>query len=225
MRLLVVEDSKRLRESLSLGLRGAGYAVDEASDGQQGLWQAQSNEYDVIILDLMLPMLDGLSVLQRLRQAGNDTHVLILTAKDLLEDKVLGLRRGADDYLVKPFAFDELLARIEALIRRQHGRKAPNIVIGPIAIDTAARTVTREGTRLDISSREFSVLEFLAMRRGQIVDRMSIESHVYDANAELMSNVVDSVIYSLRKKIDLPGQPSLIRTRRGMGYEMVESVE
>ena len=225
MRLLLIEDSERLRDNLTLGLRRAGFAVDGAGDGQQGLWLAQSHPYDVIILDVMLPQLDGLTVLQRLRQGGSDTNVLLLTAKDRLQDKIDGLQRGADDYMVKPFAFEELLARLGALVRRRHGSRSPLITVGPISVDTTARTVSRDGERLELSAREFAVIEYLALRRGQIISRTDIETHVYDGNTELMSNVVDTVICALRKKIDSPGQPSLIRTRRGMGYEMLEHTD
>ncbi len=225
MRLLVVEDSTRLRESLLIGLRGAGYAVDEAADGEQGLWLAQSHQYDVIILDRMLPLMDGLEVLRRLRLSKCNAHVLMLTARDRVEDKVDGLRCGADDYLVKPFAFDELLARIESLVRRHHGHKSPTISLGRIQIDVAARTVSRDGGRLDLSAREFAILEYLATRRGHIISRSQIEEHVWGREAELMSNVVDTVVYNLRKKLDTDEGGSLIHTRRGMGYEIVTEEE
>lgn len=218
MRILLVEDSDRLRRSVGTGLRRAGYAVDVSGDGEEGLWYALGHEYDVVILDLMLPRLDGLSLLRRLREAGKDTHVLILTAKDTVEDRVLGLRTGSDDYLVKPFAFDELLARVEALARRAHGVKQPVIRVADLAIDPAARTVLRDGLPLELPPREFALLEYLAVRQGKIVTRAEVESHVYDERAEPMSNVVDAAIYAIRKKIDPPGGPSLIQTRRGVGY-------
>jgi DNA-binding response OmpR family regulator len=218
MHVLLVEDSERLGRHVTAGLQKAGYAVDLAVDGEEGLWYARTNSYDVLVLDLMLPKLDGLSLLRKLREMGNQTHVLILTAKDAVDDRVLGLRTGADDYLVKPFAFDELLARIEALARRAHGVKQPTIRIGHIEIDTSSRTVRRGGELLELPPREYSLLEYLAMRQGQLVTRTEIESHIYDAQAELMSNVVDAAIYSLRKKIDVSGGKSLIQTRRGMGY-------
>jgi DNA-binding response OmpR family regulator len=224
MRLLVIEDSQRLRESLVTGLRHAGYAVDACADGSQGLWSAASNPYDVIVLDLMLPAMDGLSVLRAIRTRQINSHVLILTAKDELQDKVAGLRSGADDYLVKPFAFDELLARIEALLRRQHGAKNPVIEIGSIRIDTRGRSVTRGDERIELTARQYTVLEYLALRRGQTVSRTDIEAHAYDERVEPMSNVVDTVVYALRKKLDRPGGPSLVRTRRGMGYELVTDV-
>jgi DNA-binding response OmpR family regulator len=218
MRILLIEDSERLRRTVGGGLRKAGYAVDDAADGEEGLWAAQANTYDAIVLDLMLPKLDGLSLLRRLREAGNSTHVLILTARDAVEDRVLGLRAGSDDYLIKPFAFDELLARIEALVRRSHGTKRPVLSIGGLEIDLARRVARRGGRTLDLPPREFALLEFLALRQGQLVSRTQIESHIYDDQTQVMSNVVDSAIYSLRKKIDTPGEPSLIQTRRGMGY-------
>jgi DNA-binding response OmpR family regulator len=218
LRLLLVEDSKRLRTHLRKGLRGEGYAVDVAGDGEQGLWLAEINDYDVIILDLMLPKLDGLGLLRSLRAQGRKTHVLILTAKDAVEDRVAGLEQGADDYLVKPFAFDELLARIQALVRRSYGAKSPAIAIGDLSLDTARRVVMRAGHELPLKPREYSLLHFLAMRRGEVVSRTEIERHIYDELVEPMSNVVDSAICQLRKKIDIKGRPSLIQTRRGMGY-------
>lgn len=218
MRVLLVEDSERLRRSVGTGLRRAGYAVDLSADGEEGLWYALGNHYDVIVLDLMLPKLDGLTLLRRLREASKDTHVLILTARDTVEDRVLGLRTGSDDYLVKPFAFDELLARVEALIRRAHGVKRPVYRVGDVEIDPAARAVKRSGLAIDMPPREFALLEYLAARQGRVVTRTEVEAHVYDERAEPMSNVVDAAIYALRKRIDTPGNPSLIQTRRGIGY-------
>lgn len=225
MRLLLVEDSKRLRTHLCKGLRGEGYAVDVAGDGEQGLWLAEINDYDVIILDLMLPKLDGLGLLGKLRSQGRKTHVLILTAKDSVDDRVLGLERGADDYLVKPFAFDELLARIGALVRRNYGAKSPQIAIGDLVIDTARKVVTRAGCLLPLKPREYALLHFLALRRGEVVSRTEIERHIYDELVEPMSNVVDSAVCQLRKKIDRQDRPSLIETRRGMGYLLREPDE
>jgi DNA-binding response OmpR family regulator len=222
MRVLLVEDSERLRRSISDGLRKSGFAVDTAADGEEGLHLARTENYDAIILDIMLPKMDGLQVLQRLRDGGKDTHVLLLTARDTIADRVTGLRTGADDYLVKPFAFEELLARTEALVRRQNQNKHPRIRVGPLEIDTSARIVTREQTLIPLAPREYALLEFLAMRRGRVVSRTEIESHIYDMQAELMSNVVDSAVCALRRKIDLPNQPSFIQTRRGMGYVLQE---
>ena len=218
MRILLIEDSPRLQRSLGDGLRRASYAVDVVGDGREGLARAQAGDYDLIVLDLMLPNLDGLTLLKRLRQEGRETHELILTAKDTVEDRVRGMQTGADDYLVKPFAFEELLARVQALLRRRHGPKNPSVRIGHLEIDTSARTVTIAGKPMSLAPREYALLEYLARRRGAVVSRSDIERHIYDDGAELVSNVVDSAICALRRKIDLPGEPSLVQTRRGMGY-------
>lgn len=222
MRVLLVEDSERLQTYLGKGLRHAGYAVDVVGDGEEGLWSATENDYDVIILDLMLPKLDGISVLQQLRAGGHDTHVLILTAKDTVPDRVHGLQQGADDYLVKPFAFEELLARVQALVRRGYGIKSQQLTVGDLTIDMARRVVRRGAEDLELRPREYALLELLALRQGQLVSRTEIEQHIYDEQAEPMSNVVDSAMCILRKKIDRPGGPSLIQTRRGMGYALQE---
>ena len=218
MRLLLIEDSIRLRTSIGRGLHKAGYAVDSSGDGEEGLWLAQSNQYDAIVLDLMLPNLDGLSLLRSLRAKQNGTHVLILTAKDTVENRVNGLQAGADDYLIKPFAFEELLARVQALCRRSYQRKNPKIDISDLEIDTAARVVLRKGKTIELTPREFMLLEYLALRRGQVVSRTQIEAHIYSDDADLMSNTVDSAICILRKKISPAGTRPLIHTRRGMGY-------
>jgi len=218
MRVLLVEDSVRLQASLGAALRKSGYAVDVSGDGEEGLYLAMSNNYDVIVLDIMLPKIDGLTVLSRLRQDGKSTHVLLLTAKDTVEDRVTGLRSGADDYLVKPFALDELLARVEALARRSYGVKDPVIRIGQLEIDSTRRVARREGSPIDLRPQEFSLLQYLALRRGAVVTRDEIETHIYDELAEPMSNVVEVAVYRLRKKIDPPAGPSLIETRRGVGY-------
>jgi DNA-binding response OmpR family regulator len=218
MRVLLVEDSDRLRTSLATALRKSGYALDLSSDGEEGLFLATHNAYDVIVLDIMLPKLDGLAVLARLREKGAAVHVLLLTAKDTVEDRVTGLRAGADDYLVKPFALDELLARVEALARRSYGVKDPVLRIGELEIDPARRTASRGGDLIDLRPQEFSLLHYLALRRGQVVTRAEIEGHIYDELAEPMSNVVESAVYRLRRKIDPPAGPSLIETRRGIGY-------
>lgn len=222
MRILLIEDSPRLQRSLGAGLRKANYAVDVVGDGREGFQKARYGEYDAIVLDLMLPGLDGLALLKKLREEGKNTHVLILTAKDTVEDRVRGLQIGADDYLVKPFAFEELLARIQALVRRGHGEKNPRLRLGRLEIDTSARTATVSGAPVNLTPREYALLEYLARRRGAVVSRAQIERHIYDDTAELTSNAVDSAICALRRKIDPPGMPSLIRTRRGMGYTLQE---
>jgi DNA-binding response OmpR family regulator len=218
MRLLLVEDSPRLQRSLTTALKKAGYAVDVAGDGEAGLWLAVGNDYDTVILDLMLPRLDGLSLLEQLRAKGKQTHVLLLTARDTVEDRVRGLRKGADDYLVKPFALDELLARVEALCRRSYGTKATRIVLGELVIETGARTVTLAGVSVELTPREYALLEYLALRQGQVVSRTEIEQHIYDDSVDPLSNVVDSAICTLRKKMTAPGAKPLIHTRRGHGY-------
>ncbi len=218
MRILVVEDFSPLRKSVVQGLREAGYAVDEAADGEAGLWQAQSGEHDVIILDLMLPKLDGLSVLKQLREKNCPAHVLILTARDTADDKVRGLDGGADDYLVKPFSFAELLARVRALVRRKYESKSTVLKIDDLELNLAKRQVHRAGQIIDLSGREYALLEYLAMNADRIVSRTDIWQHVYDFNAAVESNVVDVYIGRLRQKIERPERPRLIHTRRGQGY-------
>jgi DNA-binding response OmpR family regulator len=218
MKLLLIEDSRRLREMLTTGLRKMGYAIDSAADGHEGLRLARSRPYDVLILDLMLPGIDGLSLLRRLRDEGNPVHVLILTAKDAVPDRVAGLRAGADDYLPKPFAFDELVARIQALTRRSHGTKSRTVHIGDLAIDLVAHRAFRGGEEIVLTGREFALLEFLALHKGHVVTRQEIEEAIYDGRVEPASNAVDSAICVLRRKMDVAGLASLIQTRRGLGY-------
>jgi DNA-binding response OmpR family regulator len=218
MHLLLIEDSPRLQASIGRGLRKAGYALDITSNGQEGLWLAQETQYDTIILDLMLPGLDGLSLLRQLRAAQNAVHVIILTARDTVESRIIGLQAGADDYLIKPFAFEELLARVQALCRRSYQRKNPRISVEDLEIDTAARVALYRGKAIDLTPREFKLLEYLALRLGQVVSRSEIETHIYPDAADLMSNAVDSAVCSLRKKIKPTGARSLIQTRRGVGY-------
>lgn len=189
--------------------------MDATGDGEEGLWYAQSHSYDVIILDLMLPRLDGLSILEKLRQQGQTGQVLVLTAKDTVEDRVRGLRTGADDYLIKPFAMDELLARVQALCRRHYLKKSPRLRVQDLEIDPATRTVTRNGKAIELNPREYRLLEYLATRTGEVVSRTDIWAHVYDEHTEPMSNAVDSAICILRRKM---GTPELLHTRRGMGY-------
>ena len=218
MRLLLVEDYPPLQKSLVKGLREAGFAVDVTGDGREASWYAESNEYDVIVLDLTLPGLDGLSILNRLRAEGRQSHVLIITAKDAVADRVAGLNAGADDYLVKPFEFDELLARVQALVRRSYHRKNPVMEIGPLRINTATQQVQRGDANLQLTAREYALLEYLAMRAGELVTRTDIWEHVYDFRSDATSNVVDVYVGHLRRKIDHEGEPSLIETVRGRGY-------
>ena len=218
MRVLVVEDFDPLRNSIAQGLEEAGYAVDQTGDGEEGLWYARTNEYDVIVLDLMLPGLDGLSLLRHLRAEGKETHVLILTARDALENRVEGLNAGADDYLVKPFGFSELLARVAALVRRGYRRKSPALEYGNLALDTVARTVHCQGGPVALTAREYSLLEYLASRAHQTVSRDEIREHLYDFAAEAGSNVIDVYVGYLRKKLRSAEASVGIRTVRGLGY-------
>lgn len=218
MRLLVIEDYPPLQQSLTKGLREAGFAVDSTGDGKEGLWYATGSEYDVIILDLMLPGMAGLEVLKRIRAKGCRAHVLILTAKDTVEDRVAGLDLGADDYLVKPFAFEELLARIRALLRREYRQKSPCIMIKDLHIDLTNQKVKRGKRDIGLTPREYALLEYLAVRSGQTVSRTDIWEHIYEFNSSASSNVVDVYIGYLRKKIERPDKPPLIHTIRGRGY-------
>jgi DNA-binding response OmpR family regulator len=219
MRLLLVEDSERLRGSVAHALRKTGYAVDDTGNGDDGLWMASENTYDVVVLDIMLPGLDGLSILDRLRAGGKETPVLFLTAKDTVSDRVEGLRRGADDYLVKPFALEELLARIDALARRSYQKAAPKLVIADLELDTTAKCASRCGAPIELTAREYAILEHLMLRQGAVVSRTEIEEHIYDEMVSPMSNVVDSAICTLRRKIAIaPDSEPLIHTRRGQGY-------
>ena len=218
MKLLVVEDSERLRRSLGQGLQRAGFAVDLAADGREGLAYAEVNDYDVIILDLMLPQVDGLTVLKSLRRQGKNTHVLILSAKDQVQDRILGLELGADDYLIKPFSFDELCARVRALVRRRYESKNPVLRIGDLEIDTARQQVSRSGEPLPLTPTEYSLFELLALRRGRVVSRDQILDHLYDSAAEVSSNVIEVLVCALRKKVQPEGAVPVIVTRRGRGY-------
>ncbi|HZM04867.1 MAG TPA: response regulator transcription factor [Candidatus Saccharimonadales bacterium] len=220
MRILLVEDSDRLSRSISAALKKSGYVADRTCDGREGLWLAESNDYDVIVLDIMLPGLDGLSLLQQLRQQGKTTHVLLLTAKDTVEDRVRGLQLGADDYLIKPFALEELLARVEALCRRSYGSKKPRLAIADLEIDTITKEVFRATQPVRLKPREYLLLEYLARRAGQVVTRSEIEAHIYDDKVDPMSNVVESAICSLRKHLSAANPAPLILTRHGLGYTL-----
>ncbi len=223
MRILLIEDYPPLQKSLSKGLREAGFAVDVTGDGNEGLWYATGNTYDVILLDIMLPGMDGLSLLKKLREQGNQTNVLVLTAKSELEDRVNGLDLGADDYLVKPFEYEELLARIRVLVRREYSDKSPVLEIGKLKIETTAQRVWRGKTEIELTAREYTLLEYLARRTGQTVSRSDIWEHLYEFNSDASSNVVDVYVGYLRRKLDKPGKESIIRTVRGRGYVMEAS--
>lgn len=218
MRILLVEDNKPLLRALRRGLEEEGFAVDVAVDGEEADFKARAAEYDVIILDLMLPKVDGLTLLPQWRESGLSTHVLVLSARGAIEDRVQGLNLGADDYLTKPFEVEELLARLRALIRRTHKVKTPVIKVHDLEIDTSARAVKRAGKPIHLTPREYALLEFLAYHQGKVVTRTMIWEHLYDEHDENTSNVVDVYIRYLRNKIDRDFQPPLILTRWGEGY-------
>lgn len=218
MRLLIVEDSVRLRKSLGEGLRRSGFAVDVVGDGEAGLRFALAVDYDIIVLDLMLPLLDGLSVLARLREQGRSANILILSAKDQVQDRIRGLELGADDYLIKPFAFDELLARLKALVRRGYGQRNPVIQLGRIELNTALHRVLCGGVELALTPHELGLLEYLALNRGRVVSPQSLEDHLYDSDAVVSRNAIEAHISALRKKLRGAGITQLIKTRRGFGY-------
>ena len=214
MRVLVVEDEPDLRRLLEQALREEGYAVDVADEGKTGLYKATTWDYDAVILDLMLPGMNGWDVLTRIRAASKPVPVLILTARDGLADRVRGLDTGADDYLVKPFALAELHARLRALIRRTAGQASPRLEIGGVLIDTAAHTVTQAGEPVHLTAREYSLVEMLAFRRGQVVTRTDLYSHLFDEEDDSFSNLLDVHVSNIRKKLG----KDFIQTRRGYGY-------
>jgi len=222
MKVLFVEDYKPLQKSVAKAIREIGWAVDVAPDGEEGLWFAENHNYDVIILDLMLPKIPGLSILARLRESENATPILILTAKDAVEDRMKGLDMGADDYLVKPFFLGELISRLKALVRRSYNQKDPIVRIGNLEINTSARRVRRGEQDIELTAREYALLEYLARREGQLVTRTDILNITYENYGDSGSNVVDVYVGYLRKKLHLPDMPSLIHTRRGQGYVLQE---
>ena len=213
MRLLVIEDDPVLQRTLAAALREENYAVDTASDGAEGLFKAQQNAYDAVLLDVMLPKLDGWGVLAALRPA-NRTPVLMLTARDAVPDRIKGLNAGADDYLTKPFDIDELLARLRALIRRSAGQTHPTLTIGDLVLDTAARRACVAGAEVVLTAREYSLLEYLALHRGEVVSRTTLYEHLFDEDDDSLSNLLDVHVSNLRKKLG----HELIVTRRGLGY-------
>jgi len=213
MRILVVEDEPRLLSNLAKALREEGYAVDTADAGDDGLYKAENCDYDAIVLDIMLPRLDGWEVLDRLRKQ-KQTPVLMLTARDATRDRVRGLDTGADDYLVKPFDLTELLARLRALIRRSAGQARSKVEVRDLVIDTRARTITRAGQAVTLTAREYAILEYLVLHRGEVVTRTELYEHLFDESDDTLSNLLDVHIFSIRKKLGA----ELIATRRGQGY-------
>jgi two-component system copper resistance phosphate regulon response regulator CusR len=222
MRILVVEDDEQHAAIIARGLRKHAFAVDVAADGEQALFFAETNEYDVVVLDVMLPKLDGLEVCRRLRDGGSHVAILMLTARDGVADRVAGLETGADDYLVKPFDFSELLARVRALLRRQQVYRSPVLQVGDLVVDTAAQTARRGGRSLALTAKEYALLEFLARNAGRVVGRAELAEHVWDNSYDAFSNVIDVYVRRLRQKVDMGDAAPLIHTRRGVGYLLAQ---
>lgn len=218
MRILIVEDEPKTGNYLKLGLQEAGFGVDLARDGVDGLHLAMTGDHELIVLDVMLPGLNGWQVLDQLRQGGKELPILFLTARDQVEDRVKGLELGADDYLVKPFAFSELLARVRTLLRRGRSREPETLHVADMELDLLRRRATRAGKRIDLTAKEFALLELLLRRQGEVLPRSLIASQVWDMNFDSDTNVVEVAVRRLRAKIDEPFQPKLIHTVRGMGY-------
>jgi len=222
MRILVVEDERKVASFIQKGLAEEGYAVDVAHDGEDGLAMALDGVHDLVVLDIMLPKRDGLSVLRELRNRRIQTPVLLLTARDAVPDRVAGLDAGADDYLVKPFAFDELLARIRALLRRRGGDRAAVLAAAELTLDPATREVRRAGKKIDLTPKEYALLEYLLRNKGRVLNRALIAQHVWDYDFDTATNVIDVYINYLRKKVDAEFAPRLIHTVRGAGYVLRE---
>ena len=218
MKILIVEDETKTGEYLKQGLTEAGFVVDLARDGIDGMHLALHEDYDLVVLDVMLPALDGWQLLQAIRRAGKDMPVLFLTARDKVEDRVRGLELGADDYLVKPFAFSELLARVRSLLRRGKAKEAETLRAADLELDLIRRRVVRAGRRIDLTAKEFGLLELLLRRQGEVLPRSLIASQVWDMNFDSDSNVIEVAVRRLRAKLDDDFEPKLIRTVRGMGY-------
>ena len=222
MRILLVEDETRVAGFIAKGLREQAYAVDIASDGEQALYHAAVNQYDIVILDVMLPVKDGHTVCRELRASGFRTPILMLTARDAVDDRVEGLDSGADDYLAKPFDFKELLARLRALLRRPAGLRPQVLRVADLTLNTASHAVTRAGKSVSLTAKEYALIEFLVLNQGRVVGREQIGQHVWDENFDPFSNVIDVYIKRLRSKLDTGFSRRLIHTRRGEGYILSE---
>lgn len=223
MHVLVVEDEKKVASFIQRGLAAEHYSVDLSYDGEDGLTQLFDGDYDLLILDVMLPKRDGLSVLREVRKRGVQIPVLLLTARDTLADKVAGLDQGADDYLTKPFAFEELLARVRALLRRGAPTQPLTLTLADLSLDPLTHQVTRAGKKIDLTAKEFSLLEFFLRNPGRVLSRALIAQHVWGVDFDTFTNVIDVYVKYLRKKIDSDFEPKLIHTVRGSGYVMKES--
>jgi DNA-binding response OmpR family regulator len=218
MKILLIEDSERLRRSLTVGLSKEGFVVETAADGEEGYQLTRAYEFDVIVLDLMLPRMPGLDLLSQIRREGNNTSVLILSARDEISDRVDGLELGADDYLVKPFAFDELCARIRTLARRRYDAKNPEIRAGSVSVDTARRQCRTDDTVVELTPSEYQLLECLALRKGRVISKERLHQLLYDSASDTSSNVIEATMSTLRKKLRIAGAEEVVLTRRGFGY-------
>lgn len=218
MKVLIVEDEKRLATLLKKGLEEQAYAVDVCFDGTEGLYMAETYPYDAVLLDVMLPGMDGFTVLETLRRQGIDVPVLMLTARSEVESRVKGLNRGADDYIPKPFDFAELLARLTAVIRRNKGQPASTVQVADLRLDLNAKTASRDGKDVSLSAKEYAMLEYLVLNRGRVISRTEFSEHVYDGDFDLDSNIIDVFINKLRNKLDKDFELKLIQTKRGVGY-------
>lgn len=218
MRILVAEDDEQLCSTIARGLREQSYAVDTVGDGDAALYQVALNEYDVVVLDILMPKRDGIDVCRQIRRRGSHVPILMLTARDTLADKVTGLDAGADDYLTKPFEFGELLARVRALLRRRGEVMAPEIVVGDLVLDTRTQSVRRGDRPIAVTTKEYTFLEYLARNAGRIVSRADITAHVWDDNHDPLSNLIEVYVSRLRRKIDEGEHVHLLSTRRGAGY-------
>jgi DNA-binding response OmpR family regulator len=223
MRILVAEDEKKMAAFIRRGLKEAGYAVDIAPDGEDALFQAQANPYDLIVLDIMLPVCDGIEVCRLLRKAHIDVPVLMLTARDNVEDKISGLDAGADDYLTKPFSFSEFLARVRALLRRKNISKTTRLKVADLEIDQVTRKVFRAAVEIELTPTEYGLLEYLMLNAGHVVTRTMLSEHVWNDDFDAFSNVINVYINYLRKKIDLGHDKKLIQSLRGVGYMLKEA--
>ena len=222
MKILLAEDEVDLNNIVTRYLKKNGYSVDSVLDGEGALDYLEYSEYDLVILDIMMPKVDGFEVIKKLRDKGNHTSVLMLTARDSADDKVKGLDLGADDYIVKPFDFNELMARIRAVVRRKYGNSSNKLVIGDLILDTSEKSVTRAGKQIELTGKEYEVLEYLMQSKNRILSRDQIKEHVWDFDYEGDSNIIDVLIKNIRKKIDIEDGKQIIYTKRGLGYVIKE---